>query len=81
MCVYFIVFFQMESVIKAYKTLSKIPSIVSGRLNNKANRVTSRWSIRNLDKGRNTQYFIDYILDDNMGVIAQSEFGTDISHE
>nr|AGC92665.2 acylamino-acid-releasing enzyme-like protein [Heliconius erato] len=71
----------MEHVIKAYKTLTKIPSIVGGRLNNKGNRVTSRWSIRNLDKGRNTQYFIDYILDDHLGVIAQSDFGTDISHE
>ena len=71
----------MEHVIKAYKTLTKIPSIVGARLNNKGNRVTSRWSIRNLDKGRNTQYFIDYILDDHLGVIAQSDFGTDISHE
>ncbi|CAH0719624.1 unnamed protein product, partial [Brenthis ino] len=71
----------MDSVIKAYKTLSKIPSIVGGRLNNKGNRVTSRWSIRNLDKGRNTQYFIDYILDDKLDVVAQSEFGVDVSHE
>ena len=71
----------MESVIEAYKTLSKIPSVVGGRVNNKGNRITSRWSIRNLDKGRNTQYFIDYILDENLDVIAQSDFGVDISNE
>lgn len=71
----------MESVIKAYKTLSKIPSIVGGRLNNKGNRVTSRWSVRNLDKGKSTQYLIDYVLDDKLNVITQSDFGVDISHE
>ncbi|XP_045771470.1 acylamino-acid-releasing enzyme-like isoform X1 [Maniola jurtina] len=71
----------MEAVVRAYKTLTKIPSIVGGRLNCKGNRITSRWSIRNLDKGKNTQYLIDYILDENLGVLAQSQFGVDISHE
>ncbi|XP_046959619.1 acylamino-acid-releasing enzyme-like [Vanessa cardui] len=71
----------MESVIKAYKTLSKIPSIVGGKLNNQGNRVTSRWSIRNLDRGKNTQYMIDYFLDTNLKVQCESEFAVDISHE
>lgn len=71
----------MESVIKAYKTLSMIPSIVGGRLNSKGNRVTSTWSVRNLDKRKSTQYLIDYVLDDKLNVISQSDFGVDISHE
>ncbi|XP_034830331.1 acylamino-acid-releasing enzyme-like isoform X2 [Maniola hyperantus] len=71
----------MEAVVRVYKTLTKIPSIVGGRLNCKGNRITSRWSIRNLDKGKNTQYLIDYILDENLGVVAHSQFGVDISHE
>lgn len=71
----------MESVIKAYKTLAKIPSIVGGRLNSKGNRVTSKWSVRNLDKGKSTHYLIDYILDETLGVSAQSQFAVDISQE
>ncbi|XP_052740121.1 acylamino-acid-releasing enzyme [Bicyclus anynana] len=71
----------MEDVIKSYKTLTKIPSITDGRLNNNATRVTSRWAIRNLDKGKQTHYLVDYLLDDNLGVVSQSPFGVDISHE
>ncbi|XP_047529617.1 acylamino-acid-releasing enzyme-like isoform X2 [Vanessa atalanta] len=71
----------MESVIKAYKTLSKIPSIVGGKLNSQGNRVTSRWSIRNLDRGKHTQYMIDYFLDTNLKVLSDSEFAVDVSHE
>ncbi|XP_050346511.1 acylamino-acid-releasing enzyme-like isoform X2 [Nymphalis io] len=71
----------MESVINAYKTLSKIPSIVGGKLNSQGNIVSSRWSIRNLDRGKNTQYMIDYLLDTKLKVLNESEFAVDVSHE
>ncbi|XP_039753835.1 acylamino-acid-releasing enzyme-like isoform X1 [Pararge aegeria] len=71
----------MDSVIGSYKTLTKIPSIVGGSLNKAGNRVMSRWDIRNLDKGKHTQYLMDYILDDNLEVVAQSSFAVDTTHE
>nr|XP_032521499.1 acylamino-acid-releasing enzyme-like isoform X3 [Danaus plexippus plexippus] len=71
----------MESVIKAYKTLSKIPSIVGGTLNSNGNRIISKWSVRNIDKGKNTRYQIEYFLDKNLDVTNESYFGVDVSNE
>ncbi|XP_022834556.1 acylamino-acid-releasing enzyme-like [Spodoptera litura] len=72
---------QLDSIISAYKTLTKIPSVAGGKLNNAANRVTAKWSVRNLDKGMNTAYTTSYSLDGNLNVIAQSDFGMDVSNE
>ncbi|XP_053607097.1 acylamino-acid-releasing enzyme-like isoform X2 [Plodia interpunctella] len=72
---------QLETIINAYKTLAKIPSVVSGRLTNNGKRVISKWSIRNLDKSKTTKYNLEYFLDDNLKVVAQSAFGTDVSNE
>ncbi|KAH9628629.1 hypothetical protein HF086_007834 [Spodoptera exigua] len=72
---------QLDSIINAYKTLTKIPSVAGGKLNNGANRVTTRWSVRNLDKGKSTGYATSYTLDGALNVIAQSDFGTDVSNE
>lgn len=71
----------MESVIKAYKTLSKIPSVVGGTLNSNGNRIISKWSVRNIDKGKNTRYQIEYFLDKNLDVTNESYFGVDVSNE
>ncbi|XP_060802814.1 acylamino-acid-releasing enzyme isoform X2 [Amyelois transitella] len=72
---------QLETIINAYKTLAKIPSVLSGRLTNNGHRVTSKWQVRNLDKGKPTKYNIEYYLDDNLKVIGQSSFGSDVSNE
>ncbi|CAG9584376.1 unnamed protein product [Danaus chrysippus] len=71
----------MESVIKAYKTLSKIPSVVGGTLNANGNRIISKWSVRNIDKGKNTRYMIEYLMDKNLDVTNTSYFGVDVSNE
>ncbi|CAK1546948.1 unnamed protein product [Leptosia nina] len=72
---------QIEKIVNAYKTLSKIPSILGARLNNNGTKVSSRWSVRNIDKGKNSQYMIDYSLDTDLKVVAESDFGVDISNE
>ncbi|XP_013143023.1 PREDICTED: acylamino-acid-releasing enzyme-like [Papilio polytes] len=72
---------QIDTIVNAYKTLSKIPSIVGAKLNNDGNRISCKWSVRNLDKGKTTKYLTDYILNDNLKVIAESEFGVDVSNE
>ncbi|XP_073945001.1 acylamino-acid-releasing enzyme-like isoform X2 [Choristoneura fumiferana] len=72
---------QIENIINAYKTLSKIPSIVGGKLNNAGNKITSQQSVRNIDKGKNTKYAYNYVLDDQLNVISRSDFGTEVSNE
>ncbi|XP_026725351.1 acylamino-acid-releasing enzyme-like isoform X1 [Trichoplusia ni] len=72
---------QLDTIISAYKTLAKIPSIAGGKLNNAANRVNAKWSVRNLDRGKTTKYVSTYLLDDALNVTDQSEFGSDISNE
>ncbi|XP_045535567.1 acylamino-acid-releasing enzyme-like [Papilio machaon] len=72
---------QIDTIVNAYKTLSKIPSIVGAKLNNDGNRISCKWSVRNLDKGKTTKYLHDYILNDNLKVISESEFGVDVSNE
>ncbi|XP_026332967.1 acylamino-acid-releasing enzyme-like [Hyposmocoma kahamanoa] len=72
---------QIETIVNAYKTLSKIPTIVGGKLNKSATGVTAKWSVRNLDKGKTTKYLYDYVLDEKLNVISESEYPTDISNE
>lgn len=72
---------QLDNIISAYKTLTKIPSVAGGKLNNAATRITAKWSVRNLDKGKNTAYTTSYSLDGDLNVIAQSDFGVDVSNE
>ncbi|CAK1595792.1 unnamed protein product [Parnassius mnemosyne] len=72
---------QIETIVNAYKTLAKIPAIAGGKLNNNGNRISCKWSVRNLDKGKTTKYLHDYILDTDLNVIAQSDFGVDVSNE
>ncbi|XP_049869036.1 acylamino-acid-releasing enzyme-like isoform X1 [Pectinophora gossypiella] len=72
---------QIENIVNAYKTLSKIPSIIGGKLNNNGTKVSSKWSVRNLDKAKTTKYMCDYVLDDNLRVVTESDFGVDVSNE
>uniref|UniRef100_A0A2A4JP98 Acylamino-acid-releasing enzyme n=1 Tax=Heliothis virescens TaxID=7102 RepID=A0A2A4JP98_HELVI len=72
---------QLETIVAAYKTLTKIPSLSGGKLNKAANKVTAKWSVRNLDKGKNTTYATSYTLDSELYVTDESDFGTDISNE
>ncbi|XP_063362005.1 acylamino-acid-releasing enzyme-like isoform X1 [Cydia amplana] len=72
---------QIETIVNAYKTLSKIPAIAAGRLNNAANKITSVQSVRNIDKGKNSKYQYNYVLDDNLKVISRTDYGVDISNE
>ncbi|CAG4979376.1 unnamed protein product [Colias eurytheme] len=72
---------QIEKIVQVYKTLAKIPSIVGGRLNKSGTRISSKWSVRNLDRGKNSQYIVDYVLDGELKVIAESDFGVDVSNE
>ncbi|CAG9786385.1 unnamed protein product, partial [Diatraea saccharalis] len=72
---------QLENIINAYKTLSKIPSVLGGKLIKNGSKISSRWSVRNLDKGKNTKFLYNYVLNDSFNVIAESEFGIDISNE
>lgn len=72
---------QLEAIVNTYKTLSKVPSVASGKLNKTGNIVTTNWSVRNLDKGKSTKYATSYFLDENLHVVAQNEFGADISNE
>ncbi|XP_028174250.1 acylamino-acid-releasing enzyme-like isoform X1 [Ostrinia furnacalis] len=72
---------QIENMINAYKTLSKIPSVLGGRLIKHGTKISSRWSVKNLDKGKNTKFLYNYVLNDSFNVIAESEFGIDISTE
>ncbi|CAH0579001.1 unnamed protein product [Chrysodeixis includens] len=72
---------QLDTIISAYKTLAKIPSIAGGKLNNAANRVNAKWSVRNLDKGKTTKYVTTYRLDEALNVTDQCEFGSDVSNE
>ncbi|XP_063380515.1 acylamino-acid-releasing enzyme-like isoform X1 [Cydia fagiglandana] len=72
---------QIDTIVNAYKTLSKIPTITGGRLNNAANKITSVQSVRNIDKGKNSKYLYNYVLDDNLNVISRTDYGVDISNE
>ncbi|XP_059059137.1 acylamino-acid-releasing enzyme-like [Achroia grisella] len=72
---------QLENIINAYRRLAKIPSIVGGKLNSKGDRIYSKWSVRNLDKGKSTKYLLEYVLDNKLKVISESTFGTDVSNE
>ncbi|XP_061713549.1 acylamino-acid-releasing enzyme-like isoform X2 [Cydia pomonella] len=72
---------QIETIVNAYKTLSKIPNVAGGRLNNAANKITSVQSVRNIDKGKNSKYLYNYVLDDNLNVISRTDYGVDISNE
>ncbi|XP_052759422.1 acylamino-acid-releasing enzyme-like isoform X2 [Galleria mellonella] len=72
---------QLENIINVYKRLAKIPSIVGGRLNSSGNKVLSKWSVRNLDKGKTSKYLLDYVLNSDLKVISESSFGTDVSNE
>lgn len=74
-------FDQIERVVQAYKTLSKISSIVEARLNNTGTKISSIWSVRNIDKGKNSKYAVDYLLNADFKVVAKSDFGVDISTE
>ncbi|KAJ8730347.1 hypothetical protein PYW07_017385 [Mythimna separata] len=72
---------QLENIISAYKTLSKIPSVAGAKLNNAGTKVTAKWSVRNLDKGKASKFASSYTLDSNLNVVDESDFGTDISNE
>ncbi|XP_047517576.1 acylamino-acid-releasing enzyme-like isoform X2 [Pieris napi] len=72
---------QIERIVQVYKTLSKIPSILGARLNNSGTKVSSKWSVRNIDKGKNSQFAVNYILDEDLKVVAESDFGINISNE
>ncbi|XP_063533880.1 acylamino-acid-releasing enzyme-like isoform X2 [Cydia strobilella] len=72
---------QIETIVNAYKTLSKIPMVAGGRLNNAANKITGVQSVRNIDKGKNSKYLYNYVLDDNLNVISRTDYGVDISNE
>ncbi|CAH2038013.1 unnamed protein product, partial [Iphiclides podalirius] len=72
---------QIETIVNAYKTLTKIPSIVEGHLKNDGSKISCKWSVRNLDKGKPTKYVHDYVLDKELNVIYQSDFGVDVSNE
>ncbi|CAB3253916.1 unnamed protein product [Arctia plantaginis] len=72
---------QLDNIISAYKTLAKIPSVAGGKLNNVGRKITATWSVRNLDKGKNTKYVSSYLLDDSLSVVAENDFGIDVSNE
>ncbi|XP_047995614.1 acylamino-acid-releasing enzyme-like isoform X2 [Leguminivora glycinivorella] len=72
---------QIETIVNAYKTLSKIPTIAGGRLNNAGNKITSVQSVRNIDKGKNSKYLYNYVLDDNLNVLSRTDYGVDVSNE
>ncbi|KAJ2939170.1 hypothetical protein O0L34_g8482 [Tuta absoluta] len=72
---------QIENIVSAYKSLTKIPSVVNAKLNNAGNKVTAKWSIRNLDKGKPTKYLHSYQLNENLRVASQSDFAVDVSQE
>ncbi|CAH3998464.1 acylamino-acid-releasing enzyme-like isoform X1 [Pieris brassicae] len=72
---------QIERIVQVYKTLSKIPSILGARLNNSGTKVSTKWSVRNIDKGKNSQFAVNYILDEDLKVVAESDFGINISNE
>ncbi|KAJ0176985.1 hypothetical protein K1T71_006994 [Dendrolimus kikuchii] len=72
---------QIENIVNAYKTLSKIPSVVGGKLNKNASKVSAKWSVRNLDKGKSSKYTTTHILDDKLHVVTESDFATDVSNE
>ncbi|CAH2980507.1 unnamed protein product [Chilo suppressalis] len=72
---------QLESIVNAYKTLSKIPTVLGGKLIRNGSKISSRWSVRNLDKGKSSRFLYNYVLNDSFNVIAESEFGIDISNE
>lgn len=73
--------FQLENIINIYKKLSKIPAVLGGKLNSHGDRVSSKWSVRNFDKGKTTKYALDYVLDSNLKVVSESAYGVDVSNE
>ncbi|CAG9093044.1 unnamed protein product [Plutella xylostella] len=70
----------VEHIISTYKQLSKIPAVVGARINKHGNKVTSRWSARNLDRGKTTKSQYEYTLDKDLNVVAQSDFGVDVTN-
>ncbi|KAL4719687.1 hypothetical protein ACJJTC_003008, partial [Scirpophaga incertulas] len=72
---------KLENIINAYQTLAKIPSVLGGKLIKNGTKIISRWSVRNLDKGKFTKYQYNYVLNNSFNVIAESEFGIDTSNE
>lgn len=47
---------QLDKVVKLYRSLSVIPSIVGARLTNNQTLVHSIWTQRNLERGENTKF-------------------------
>ncbi|XP_072932261.1 acylamino-acid-releasing enzyme-like [Epargyreus clarus] len=75
---------QIETIVNAYKTLAKIPSVLGGKLSKDGTKATAKWSVRNFDKGRTTKYMHNYVLDtakEDISVLARSDFGIDVSNE
>lgn len=72
---------QMDHIIKTYATLAKVPSIYDAKLNKANNKITSYYTVRNIDKGKSTKFSIDYYLNEQLGVAGKSEFGSDVSNE
>ncbi|KOB73692.1 putative acylpeptide hydrolase, partial [Operophtera brumata] len=67
----------------AVVTLCNVENVFTagGKLNRCGTRVSAKWSVRSLDKGKSTKYSSSYILGDSLEVVAQSDFGTDVSNE
>ncbi|GBP39847.1 Acylamino-acid-releasing enzyme [Eumeta japonica] len=72
---------QVKEIIATYKALAKIPNIVGARLNNASDKIMSKWTIRDLDKGIISKYHYEYTLDSELKTIAESNFGSDVSNE
>lgn len=68
-------------MLKTYETLSKIPAVAGGFINNN-NTVTSVWTQRNIEKGKTTKFLRTLILSPNNDLKKVSEvLPVDISNE
>ncbi|XP_041978273.1 acylamino-acid-releasing enzyme-like isoform X2 [Aricia agestis] len=71
----------MECVISTYKTLTKIPNVLFAKLDKSGGKIHSRWSIRNIDRGCNTHYTMEFKIDEKFNVLNKSTFGVNISNQ
>lgn len=68
----------MEKTIQIYKTLTQIPTLTGAKLSN-SSVVSSFWSQRNIESGKNIKSLIQHVLDQNKVIF--SSIPVDITNE
>lgn len=77
--VFFLIIFQLDKIVKLYKTLSQIPAVIGGEIQSEAV-INTVWSQRNLESGSTSKFSRSILLDNNFQC-RDTTLPIDISNE